>query len=451
MRALLLSLPLFAAVGCGISTPVTSITQPEVSNGLQGKLYGGQQPIVGTKVSVYAMSTSGYGATATLLGTPVFTNANGGFSYGAYTCPANNPPVYILGQGGDAGSGVNNAIALVAGIGNCNTAASVFANINEVTTAATAFALKSFFNRSVSTGADSFGGTATQAEGNNIGMVNANLYTVPLLVSISTGVANGNTATVTLETAKLNSIANSIAACINSSSSSSSNCQTLFSNTSLPDGTQPPTDTLQAAVRIATYPYQNVANIYNLGTPASPFVGLSTKPNDFTLAASYTAPTLGLAITGNATSSSSSTIDIDATGRVWFPSNKTTAHGIAYFDPSTTTFSSLYATALVNPQYVAIDNAASPRVYGTDLSGNTMIAVSTTAPSAAGIATYTLAGATSLGPVAISNNASTSNGVLFAGQTSTGAAFYEVDAANATPAFQAVFTRDAHRYRPVHA
>ncbi len=407
---------------------------------MQGKMYGGQQPIVGATVSVYAMSSAGYGANATLLGTPVTTDSSGGFNYGPYTCPANNPPVYIIGRGGNSGAGSNTAIALAAGIGNCNTAASVYVNVNEVTTAATAFALSHFFTTDVSTGAGSIGGTATAAEGNNIGMVNANLYTIPLLVNFISGAANTSTATVTLETAKLNTIANIIAACVNTAPSTSPNCTTLFSNTKTPAGTAPPTDTLQAAVRIALYPYQNVTNLYNLSTPASPFVGLTSAPADFTLAASYTSANLGLAITGTATSGTSSNIDIDATGRVWFPTNKTTAHGIAYFDPSTTSFSSVYGTSLTNPQYVAIDTSNTPLVYGTDLASNKILAVSTASPSAAGQTTYTLVGGTSTGPLAFANTPTTANALLFAGQTNSGYGFYEVGPANTNPTFQAAFT-----------
>lgn len=442
MRSLLLTLPLLAAVGCAFDKPSTTIS-PESSNGIQGKMYGGQQPVVGATVGVYAMSSTGYGAQPTLLGTTVKTDANGGFTYGSYTCPANNPPVYILGTGGNAGAGNNTAIALTAGIGNCSTAPSVYANINEVTTAATAFALSHFFNTIDSTGLDPFGGIATASERNNGGLVAANLYTIPLLVSIPYGTANASTATVTLESAKLNTIANILASCVNSASSTSANCSTLFTNTTLPDGTNPPTDTLQAAVRMALYPYRNVANLYNLAPPSSPFVGLTAQPSDFTIGASYTSTTLGLSIAGTATSGTSSNIDIDATGRVWLPTNRATAHGVAYFDPATTTFSSVYATSLVTPQYIAIDSTGSPNVYATDTSNSNMRSVSVNFPSATGGSTYTLGGGTSLGPVAITNNANIANAVLFTGQTNAGVALYEIDGGHTTPAFIASYTQMA--------
>ena len=451
MRSLLLSLPLFAAIGCGVGTPITSITTPSISSGIQGKMYGGQQPIVGATVSVFAMNTGSYGAVPTLLGQSVLTDAYGQFSYGTYTCPANNPPVYILGQGGSAGSGYNAAIALTAGIGNCNTAPNVYANINEVTTAATAFALSHFFSSYLGGGHDYFGGTATAAEGNNAGLVAANLNTIPLLVSIPYGTANSSTATVTLDTAKLNSIANTLAACVNTAGPTSIQCTMLFNNTKTPGTNSTPSDVLQAATQMALYPYSNVTNLFNLAGGSPPFPGLGTAPADWTLGASFTAPNLGLSIAGSSVSGTASNIDIDATGRVWFPTNKASAHGVAYFDPATTTFSSVYGTGVTSPQYVAIDTSATPIIYVSDSASNKVVAVSTASPSAAGLTTYTVPGASTLGPIAISANPTTANAVLVSAVTSsspTGFGFYEFDAANTTPTFQAAYTAPANGIAP---
>ncbi len=445
MRTLpiVLSLPLLAAIGCAVDAPITPTAHTDVAAGFKGKMFGGQQPIVGATVSVVAMSTSGYGDPGTVLGTPVTTDVNGGFTYGTYTCPANNPQVYILGQGGDAGSGANSAIMLVSGIGNCSTAPSVYANINEVTTAATAFALSHFFTTNLGVGSpDSFAGTATAAEGNNAGLVMANTYTIPLLVSIPYGTANTSTATTTLETAKLNSIANTLAACVNSNPSTSNTCATLFTNTTPPGGRTAPSDTLQAAVQMALYPYQNVTTLYNLAPPASPFIGLGSAPADFSLAVSYSTPAMGLSIAGTATTGSSSTIDIDATGRVWFPTNTTTAHGIAYFDPTTISFNGPYETNLVSPQYVAIDTEDSPIVFANDMSSGQIGAVAINAPaSPTGSFVYAAPGVSSTGPLAVSNNATTNNAVLFAGAASGGGYnLYKVGGGSNTVVLEAPFT-----------
>ena len=52
---------------------------------------------------------------------------------------------------------------------------------------------------------------------------------------------------------------------------------------------------------------------------------------------------------------SSSTIDLDSNSRVWFPSNKSGAVGIAYFDPTENTFNGPFgadATFPITPSAV---------------------------------------------------------------------------------------------------
>src|ERR1035437_6626173 len=55
---------------------------------VKGTVYGGQQPIIGATVQLWAVGTGGYGSAATALGSPVTTLSPGGtFTIGAYTCP----------------------------------------------------------------------------------------------------------------------------------------------------------------------------------------------------------------------------------------------------------------------------------------------------------------------------------------------------------------------------
>src|SRR6201996_1397627 len=80
-------------------------------------------------------------------------------------------------------------------------------------------------------------------------------------------VANGNSNSVNPQ-AKLYSLANIVAQCVNSSSASSSNCTNLFNLALNPDGTAP-TDESTALFNIAQNQGRNVAAIYNL-TPSTP-------------------------------------------------------------------------------------------------------------------------------------------------------------------------------------
>jgi hypothetical protein len=66
----------------------------------------------------------------------------------------------------------------------------------------------------------------------------------------------------------------------------------------------------------------------------------------------FTSSGVGLAVdTGTV-----STLDIDASGRIWFPSNAAGQAGAAYFDPVGQSFNGPFnSTSLVHPQQVAID------------------------------------------------------------------------------------------------
>ena len=420
---------LLVLTGCALSDnqPVSA----DVSgSAMQGSVYGGQQPVSGATVALFAVGTSGYGAGATQLGSSVTTDANGNFNFpaGSYTCPFPNTPVYLTAKGGNAGYTTNANIMLAAGIGPCSGAASVSLNLNEISTVATAFALSHFFTTTLgASSTDAFGGTAAGGGTYNAGLMMANTYTIPAVLSIPSGTALPSTATVTREAAKLNTLANIIAACVNSgggAAGSSTACGTLFTNTTPPatsanPNPTAPTDTLQAAVQMALYPYQNVATLFNLPPATSPFVGLSTRPNDFTLGISYTATNLGLGINSAAAMGGSSNIDIDASGRIWFPSNSATAHGLADFDPTTGTFNGPYATTLTQPQYVTVDNVGN--IFGTDLSAPKIAGVATSNPG--GTVTLFQQGAgTTVGPIGATSNATVSNALVYAVTASNGAA-----------------------------
>jgi hypothetical protein len=370
--------------GCSLS-PTEGPQLQTAASSIHGNVHGGRQPIQGSTITVYAVGTTGYGSSATALASTLSdTSGNFSFSPTAYTCPQSNTPVYILATGGDPGSGINPSVVLAASLGSCTQAQSATVNINEVTTAATAYALAQFFTNTLgSASPDSFGGpsnTLSSTVTYSKGLVAANTYTVPTLVNLGSGTASPSTSSVTVEATKLNSIANTLAACVNTTGATSTVetttiCGQLFAATLPPGGTTRPSDTLQAAVQMARYPYQNVSTLFGLAPAAAPFVPVLTSINDWTLGVKYTSTVLALTVTAGTTSN----LDIDSDGNIWLPS--TAPAGVAMFSPSTATFSGPYTTTgLTHPQNIAINSTG--LVYAADLGSGLLTAFNPNGSSA---------------------------------------------------------------------
>jgi hypothetical protein len=451
MRALSFvgSLSLLLVTGCALentATPVANVAAPAVI----GTVIGGQQPISGATVSVYEVGTSGYGAGATLRASTT-TDATGRFAFNTipantYTCSFSNAPMYIVATGGNPGAGNNANMAMVLGLGACATAQAGSFTVNEVTTAATVWALGQFFSATLGPGViPNLGGPAPGSGVYNKGLVAAMTQTLPQLVNLASAVANpggvtGNV-TVTTEAAKLYSIANTLAACVNSSGQTSSTetvtaCGQLFAATNANNAATRPYDTVQAALMMDLYPYSNVTALYQLAVPSSPFPGLGVTPNDWTLGLSYTTSALGLALD----IASTSTIDVDASGRVWFPSTLTGATGVAFFDPSNTSFSGPYGGAtLTHPQFVAIDLSATPFLWVTDLSSGNVVGVSTLSPSTT--LSYT-SDALSGGPIEVAADNIVVYAAIYPGQTAgiLNGGEYTIPVARATPTRYGTFS-----------
>ncbi len=390
-----LSLPFF--VGCGFSTNAP-IASP--SSHVSGKIFGGQNPISSSIVSVWQVGSQDYGSTDE--STPLATTmsaSDGTFDIpaGTYTCPTPDTQLYITAAGGNATPDYSNsAIMLATGLGNCSSAQTQTVEINEVSTVVTAFALNWFYTYNLGGTGNYFG--SPSADMGAFALSNA--HTIPTLINLPDGTVNPNTSTITIEAAKIYSLANTLAACVNSTAATSSTaCGNLFTYATDPDnGT--PSDTLQAATVMATLPYQNVSELYDLGVPQAPFVGLGSAPNDWTIGVSYSTNTMGLGIAGTGASGTSSTIDIDTSGRVWVPSNAPGKTGVGYFDPSTTAFTgpiTVTGVPLTQPQYLAIDTSGF--VWVTDaLSPNIEVVDSSGVALPVGGA---MPGAATLGPVSI--------------------------------------------------
>ena len=378
--------------GCGMDQ-MSTVTQNVDSPAMAGRAFGGQQPIAGATISVIAMGTTGYGSTGTILAS-VTTDSGGNFSFSpaAYRCPQSDTPVYLLGIGGDSGSGENSSVVLGAGLGTCASGKNSFTIMNEVTTVGLAFTLAHFFSPTLGGGNaenDWFGGPSTTSGGTvqySRGLVNGNNVTIPTVVFNAIGAANqtgtnSSGTTFTVEWQKINTMANILLSCVNSSGSPNTTevrtpCGRLFRYTRISSDLRP-SDTLQAAVQMALNPLSNVTALFNSINSTPAFIPyLSASPNDWTIGVSYATPSLGLGVDNG----TQGTLDIDASGKIWFPSNGAANAGAAYFDPVSQSFNGPFnSTGLVHPQQVAID--ANGYAWFNDSATSTVAGYLVTAPA----------------------------------------------------------------------
>ncbi|HEY4378795.1 MAG TPA: hypothetical protein VGN01_00525 [Acidobacteriaceae bacterium] len=301
---------------------------------MNGLVRGGQQPIVGAHVYLFAAGTAGYGGAGTAasaanasvslltsgMGTTLdgdggatngdyyaTTDGNGSFSItGSYICTT-GAQVYLYALGGDPGSGLNTAAGLMAVLGSCPAAgsfpSSLYVVVNEVSTVAAAYALAGFATDATHVGSS---GTALASTGIANAFANAaNLETLSTGAALVTTPAGNGTVPQT----EINTLANVLAACVNSTGPGSSACSTVLAN-ALPAGTTgaQPADTATAAINIAHNPGANVATLYALASGTPPFApGLTSAPNDFTVELAFTSGGLSTPVG----------IAIDARGNVW--------------------------------------------------------------------------------------------------------------------------------------
>lgn len=95
----LAGIALAVLTGCGFTG---SVTAPQAPVALRGTVHGGQQPVSGSSVQLYAAGISGVGSTAQpLLGNPVQSDDDGSFSIPAsYRCPSASSQIYVVARGG---------------------------------------------------------------------------------------------------------------------------------------------------------------------------------------------------------------------------------------------------------------------------------------------------------------------------------------------------------------
>jgi hypothetical protein len=324
--------------GCGGGFAANTSSSSATSGAaLHGSVHGGQNPISGASVYLYAAGTAGYGsAPASLLNTSdagvltdgsgkgyVATDSNGNWSItNDYSCPSGGSQVYLLALGGNPGlsAGTNNAaIAMMAALGSCSTLSSLTTvNIDEVTTILSAYALSPFANFSTM----GIGASST----NTLGLSNA-FSTVGNLVNLATGLALTTTpgGLGHIPQPEIDTLADILSTCVNSNGTTGE-CASLFT-AATPSGGTAPANTFQAALNIARNPASNVTALFNLQPSPAPFepvlpvaynsfTGTYTGvPNDWSIAVVY----------ASSAWSNPNGIAADSKGNIWLVSSTTVA------------------------------------------------------------------------------------------------------------------------------
>jgi hypothetical protein len=366
---------------------------------LQGQMYGGQSPIFQGHVYLMKASHNGYGTPSisllnsasntlpdtTVVGTSsspayyVMSDSAGNFSItGDYSCTYNstNPEqsdlLYLVGIGGQTTFSFNAKGTLVPGtnnpyigemaiLGQCP-ADGTFAGhltyvyVNEVSTVAAAYALAPFASGSLAVGSPA----VSAAEiGMTTAFANANLlYDIQGSSPLHEARKTPPGATGTIPYLLVNTLANIVANCINTSNSggglgtllgpSNTICKSLWSNTG--SGTF---DTASALIYMAQHPTKNVSALFALQGSSFEFVDrLTTVPNDLTMA---------INLTGSAFSNALD-VAVDATGNAWV----TNSDGLLSKVTPTGAISSFN---IPGASYVAIDTNNHPWVTSDTSNG----------------------------------------------------------------------------------
>jgi hypothetical protein len=329
---------------------------------MHGSVIGGQNPIKGAVIQLYQIgqsNSSSYTANAKpLISSTLITDGGGNFDItGKYSSCDPGSYLYITAAGGDpqlgnGGSGPNSSITLVASAGLCDDLATVpFIAVNEVTTVATAYAFAQFA-RTTPFGTPLSGqSTSAMTPAFNIATNSTNLQGIAnaaamytLLVNPTDGTSpgsNGNGAlnnplTLSANSAsgatgavaefwQINTIADILAACVNSggltsSSDTASNCGVLFSNV-MPFAGNVPADTAQAALALAltpTVPTAQITKLYGIIPSTAPFLPFvlpdATAIVDFTIGVQIKPTVPG---TNTELLFDESWLGIDSKGNVW--------------------------------------------------------------------------------------------------------------------------------------
>jgi hypothetical protein len=317
--------------------PVTLAAQVK----LQGVVRAGTAALAGSSVTLYAAAPPGQMPQSLA---HALSDSSGAFELSA-TCPsstAGTEPLYVSASGGqisgtDTAQPVTNpAIRLVAVLGTCDELPATV-TVNELATIAAAYALKAFISGNEIAGdAPGLPNAAAAAAS----LVNSSSGTLAASLP-SAAACSGATPAINCETvAKLDALANALAACLVSGNSSSQACAALFScatpgaaadGSALcapPSGATSPTDTWQAITSIARYPgLISAAGLYTAASSSIEHAPVPTSaPSDWTLSLTYTGGGL----------SEPTALAVDAAGNIWVANYN---DAISEFSPTGTALS----------------------------------------------------------------------------------------------------------------
>ncbi len=375
--------------GCGSGGTAAGGAGQVVGFALTGTVHGGQQPLAGSTVNLYVAGTSGYasGAVSLLNGsTAVTTDSSGKFSIpDSFTCPSPDAQIYLLAQGGNAGSGDNSKAVLMAAVGSCGKlGSSMIADVSEASSVASVYALAQF----MTPGSATVGTSSTNVTGlvNAFSTVNNLLDSSSGSVRATTPAGNGNVPQTTI-----NTLANIVAACVDAKVDGV--CQQLFSLATPPGGTTP-SDTLSALLDIALNPGHNVAQLYALSSGNAAYQpALSGAPSDWTLSIEYTGGGL----------KSPQLLAVDGAGNVWAP-NAVDPGTLSEFSPTGEPLSGANGFSgggLSYPEAIAVDTAGN--VWSANEGNASISEHSSSGMPLSGASGFTAAGASQ--PVAIALDA----------------------------------------------
>lgn len=291
--------------GCGGGGATTPVSVPPTGPAIaSGQVFSGQHPVAGAKVKLYAAGDRA-GAAPVLLAS-ASSDAAGKFDITSLACPLPNSEIYYVAEGGDAGSGRNEALHLMAVLGQCGSIPSS-AVVNELTTSAAAYALAQFLG---ATGAGAALASADQIGGSALGL-EAGVSRALGLVDVAHGTLGGALPAASdcggpgmplncEAEQKLDTLADALTACGNSADAASGSCAELFCAVTPDAGYDSvhgscsvpalPKDTLQAALSVTLHPgtvsmegIQAVAESAPAYAPA-----LASAPADWALALNFT-------------------------------------------------------------------------------------------------------------------------------------------------------------------
>ncbi len=351
-------------IGCASPQRAGSTQQFSVS----GAVHGGQQPVTGSTIQLFAVGSAGDASPASPLinatvttsdgsGNAANSNANAGNAFNAlpagsftitgdYTCPAAGTEIYLTSTGGNPGlaAGTNNAaLAMMAALGPCgNLSSSTYVFVNELTTVGSIAALANYMSSYSAVGSGTSDVTALQSAFSAASeYTNTSQGTVPGLTLPSGYYASS---------IEIQTLGDAISACINSIggvAGDPSSCGMLFADAT-PSGGPAPTNTISAALNIINNPAPNACAIYELVPSSPPFQPtLSSCPSTWILPISPLSVNVSGSSSVNVGQTSQYTAAVSAPGRG--TTNQSVAwmvNGVAGGSSSTGTIS---ATGLYAP------------------------------------------------------------------------------------------------------